>query len=203
MKKYQFEELTAALSIIIAVLAYHFDIMWLFYIYLVKSVWDTHCAIKEAKNHIKSKNANQARESSFELVVNIKSTGIKKPGYAKPGDAGIDLVATSFTDLGDQVVYGTDVYLEIPEGYVGLIYPRSSIFTKHLTLSNSVGVIDSGYRGEIRAIFNKKVNEGTYYQVGDKIAQIVIMPYPKVKFNVVCELSESDRGANGFGSTGK
>ena len=78
------------------------------------------------------------------------------PTYAKDGDAGIDLVATSMKFDGTQITYGTGLAMEIPEGFVGLVFPRSSIRKTDLSLSNSVGVIDSGYRGEIQATFNQR-----------------------------------------------
>ena len=97
--------------------------------------------------------------------------------------------------------YGTGVAVEIPHGYVGFVFPRSSIANTHLTLSNSVGVIDSGYRGEIKAKFRKGGTRG--YNVGDRIAQLIIMPYPEVTFVEVDELSDSDRGEGGYGSSGR
>ena len=140
------------------------------------------------------------------------------PSYAKSGDAGMDLVATSIIkDTPEQITYGMGIALEIPEGFVGLIFPRSSVRKTGLQLSNSVGVIDSGYRGELQATFNKlfgtermydetKNTEDTsinFYKVGDRIAQIMIIPYPPIEFMEVDELSDSERGEGGFGSTGK
>ena len=124
------------------------------------------------------------------------------PQYAKEGDAGLDLVATSITqdDYGN-IVYGTGIAIEIPKGYVGLVFPRSSNAKTNLYLTNSVGVIDSGYRGEIMAKFRK--GGSTTYKVGDRIAQLIIMPYPEVDFEEVDELSDSDRGVGGYGSTGR
>lgn len=126
------------------------------------------------------------------------------PAYAKSGDAGMDLVATSMEEVSPtQVKFGTGLAMEIPYGYVGLIFPRSSIFKAGLSLSNAVGVIDSGYRGEIMAVFNKKFpGSQTTYKVGDRIAQIMIIPYPKVMFAESEDISESERGTGGFGSTG-
>ena len=127
------------------------------------------------------------------------------PSYAKPGDAGMDLVATSTSlDENGNTVYGTGIAIEIPEGHVGLIFPRSSNAKTDLYLTNHVGVIDSGYRGEImfkfRAIRTPFPKE---YKVGDKVGQIIIMPYPQVAFIEVDELSSTERGEGGFGSTGK
>lgn len=134
------------------------------------------------------------------------------PTYAHDTDAGLDLVATSY-DYKENIdchVYGTGLAVEIPEGYVGLIYPRSSNRKTDAYMCNHVGVIDSGYRGEIMISFKLR-DCNIYsipqlfkpYEVGDKVAQLIIMPYPKVQFIEVNELSDSDRGINGHGSTGK
>jgi dUTP pyrophosphatase len=130
------------------------------------------------------------------------------PSYAKSGDAGMDLVATSVIGetLGS-ITYGLGIALEIPEGFVGLVFPRSSIRKTNLQLSNSVGVIDSGYRGELQATFNKIQGidnvERENYKVGDRVCQIMIIPHPTIEFNEVNELSNTERGEGGFGSTGK
>ena len=128
------------------------------------------------------------------------------PAYAKPGDAGLDLTATSVvTDEYGNVVYGTGLAIEIPFGYAGLLFPRSSNSKTDLYLTNHVGVVDSGYRGEIMfkyrpldGILNSKI-----YQVGERVGQIVILPYPAVSFEEVEQLSDTERGDSGFGSTGK
>jgi len=128
------------------------------------------------------------------------------PSYAKSGDAGMDLVATSIKFDGTQITYGTGLAIEIPEGFVGLVFPRSSIRKTDLSLSNSVGVIDSGYRGEIQATFNQKSlsKDGQIlYGVGDRICQLMIIPHPHVNFIEVQELNNTERGEGGFGSTGK
>lgn len=134
------------------------------------------------------------------------------PSYANEEDAGLDFTATSKTyDDAGNIMYGTSIALAIPKGYVGLLFPRSSVSKKLQILANSVGVIDSSYRGEI--IFKFKPIEGGHsrnistledqYEVGDRIGQIVILPYPLVKLSEVDELPDSIRGNNGFGSTGK
>ncbi len=135
------------------------------------------------------------------------------PSYAHDSDAGLDLVAVSGDQFsnGDYIEYGTGLAIEIPENHVGLIFPRSSISNKDLTLTNCVGVIDSGYRGEIKfrfkpAIANNGQNKfgvrsGYRYNLGEKVGQMIIIPYPKVNVVEVKELSNSDRGENGFGST--
>ena len=133
------------------------------------------------------------------------------PKYSKAGDAGMDLVANSReTDKYGNIVYGTGLAFEIPKGYVGLLFPRSSISKYDMNLTNSIGVLDSGYRGEVffkfkrlnRAI-NKSDDKYSIYNVGDRIGQIIIIPYPQIEFEEVEELSETDRGTGGFGSTGK
>ena len=159
------------------------------------------------------------------------------PTYAKPGDAGMDLVATSrIFDKYGNVEYGTGLAMEIPEGYVGLIFARSSIFKQDLSLANAVGVIDSGYRGEIKFKFKptlaymtfgvatnskgidedsdsfdfvgiagdikKDSIETSIYEIGDRIGQIIIMPYPTISFLEVDELSSTERADGGFGHTG-
>lgn len=131
-----------------------------------------------------------------------------KPKYAKESDAGMDLVATEIiSETPSQITYGTGLAIEIPDGMVGLIFPCSSIRNTGLTLSNSVGVIDAGYRGELQATFNKTrttiENQKNDYKVGDRIVQIIIVPHPIIQIVEVDELSESSRGIGGFGSTGK
>ena len=128
-----------------------------------------------------------------------------KPKYAKESDAGMDLVATSIIEnTSFQITYGIGLAIEIPDGMVGLIFPRSSIRNTELMLSNSVGVIDAGYRGELQATFNKLNGlDSLSYKVGDRIAQIIIVPHPIIQIVEVDELSESSRGIGGFGSTGK
>jgi len=127
------------------------------------------------------------------------------PSYSRQGDAGMDLVATSkFYDDFDNICYGTGLALEIPEGYVGLLFPRSSISKTDLTLRNSVGIIDSGYRGEITFKFNNILMSSCEpYNVKERIGQLIIIPYPTIEFEEVEELSTTERGAQGFGSTGK
>lgn len=128
-----------------------------------------------------------------------------EPCYAKAGDAAIDLVATdaAYNPEYDFIEFGTGLAVEIPEGHVGLLFPRSSISKTPHSLCNSVGVIDSGYRGEICFRFRTNKNrDHEEYGVGDKIGQLLIMPYPKVELEEVKELSDSERGKGGFGSTG-
>lgn len=136
------------------------------------------------------------------------------PTRAHATDAGFDLTAcwSKFDDNGAKV-YGTGIAMEIPEGYVGLVFPRSSIAKQDIILTNCVGVIDSGYRGEILAKFKplpvfdycRKVDTtimADSYNVGDRIAQLIIMPIPDVEFEETDILSESERGIGGYGSSG-
>lgn len=127
------------------------------------------------------------------------------PTYAKDGDAGMDLTAVSYEfDEYGNIVYHTGLAFEIPEGYVGLVFPRSSICKKDMTLTNAVGVLDSGYRGEVTAKFKPTLAyKAEVYDVGERIAQMIIIPYPKIEFKEVNELSETERGTGGYGSTGK
>ena len=127
------------------------------------------------------------------------------PSYAKIGDAGMDLVATNIlSNTTFDITYALGIALEIPEGFVGLVFPRSSIRNTELTLSNSVGVIDSGYRGELQATFNKSNGlDSIAYKVGERVCQIMIIPHPTIEFEEVNELNNTERGEGGFGSTGK
>lgn len=141
------------------------------------------------------------------ILVKVKKLNDKAyiPTYSKLGDAGMDLKITSIIEnTSFSVTYGFGIAMEIPKQYVGLIFPRSSVRNQELILSNCVGVIDSGYRGELQATF-KKTNglDSMKYDVGDRGAQIIILPYPKIYMTEVPELSDTDRGTGGFGSTGK
>jgi dUTP pyrophosphatase len=123
------------------------------------------------------------------------------PKYAKDGDAGLDLTAVSCKIIDtEHIKYNFGIAVEIPTGYVGLIFPRSSCYKKRQLMSNCVGVIDSGYRGEISTIMLGTSQES--YDVGDRVAQLIIMPYPNIEFVEVAKLSESERGDRGYGSTG-
>lgn len=136
------------------------------------------------------------------------------PSYAHSSDAGLDMTAVSKEyDEHDNVCYGTGIAVAIPENHVGYLFPRSSVSKKDIVLANSVGVIDSGYIGEIifkfkpTIGFKKSSKENSFvhnkdcYDVGDKIGQLIIMPIPKIEFVEVGELLQTDRGVGGFGST--
>ena len=141
-----------------------------------------------------------------QLIVKVKKLHENAviPSYSKPGDAGMDLTITSqMSNTTFDASYGFGIAMEIPNGYVGLVFPRSSVRNQDLLLTNCVGVIDSGYRGELQATF-KKTNgfESIKYNVGDRGAQIIILPYPQVFMVESDELSDTERGTGGFGSTG-
>ena len=127
------------------------------------------------------------------------------PSYSKVGDAGMDLTITKeIENTSFSVSYGFGIAMEIPKGYVGLVFPRSSVRNQDLILSNCVGVIDSGYRGELQATFKKTQGlDSIKYKVGERGAQIIILPYPTIYMTEVPELSDTERGSGGFGSTGK
>lgn len=154
------------------------------------------------------------------------------PKYAKAGDAGLDLVAVEKVteERYGVTTYHTGLSVEIPEGHVGLIFPRSSIYKSVNRQANCVGVIDSGYRGEImvkhelapiavqavqslklasvageaeaQAEIHQTIREFNIYEKGDRVGQLIILPYPQVEFEEVEELSSTDRGEGGFGHTG-
>jgi dUTP pyrophosphatase len=127
------------------------------------------------------------------------------PKYALHGDAGLDLTATSVHEVNESdhgfIEYGIGIALEIPPGYYGDLRPRSSICNTGLILANSPCTIDSGFRGEIRVRF-KYVPNTNKYNVGDRVAQLIVLPYPEVELIEVEELVESIRGERQFGSTG-
>jgi len=145
------------------------------------------------------------------------------PSYAKQGDAGMDLTAISINVTDDYIEYGTGLAFEIPENHVGLLFPRSSISKKDLCLANSVGVIDSGYRGEVKLRFkilhdfqeltekegnrlffiqNEEEMYAYIYDIGERIGQLIILPYPNIELEEG-ELSNSERGEGSFGHTNR
>ena len=140
------------------------------------------------------------------------------PVKAHATDAGFDLTATSCNiDENGAMVYGTGIAVEIPDGYIGIVFHRSSIAKKHIVSSNCVGVIDSGYRGEVMAKFKptnyfnyyedcgrivERPHDGSIYGIGERIAQLIIMPIPEIEFEEAEELSDSERGIGGYGSSG-
>ena len=140
------------------------------------------------------------------MIVKIKKLALNAiiPSYAKEGDAGMDLTAITIENdpNGFFTEYGTGLAMEIPEGHAGFIFPRSSASKTSQIQANCVGVIDSGYRGEIKVRLKEFGNPRKLYQVGDRIAQIIILPVPNVIFEEVDELNTTVRGEGGFGSTG-
>jgi dUTP pyrophosphatase len=156
-----------------------------------------------------NKNENIKTESiinNFTLDIKVKKLHPNAviPSYSKVGDAGMDLTITSeIENTTFSVSYGFGIAMEIPKNYVGLVFPRSSVRNQELVLSNCVGVIDSGYRGELQATFKKTQGlDSIKYKVGDRGAQIIILPYPQIKMVESDELSDTERGSGGFGSTG-
>lgn len=139
------------------------------------------------------------------------------PAYAKNNDAGLDLTATSkeYDEYGN-TVYGIGLAFEIPEGYFGLLVPRSSNAKTDLRLTNSSGILDSGYRGEVmfkyrndnyaqlrdKYVIGRDVSFNNEYEVGDRVGQLIILPYPKIELIEADELSDTERGEGGYGSTG-
>lgn len=126
------------------------------------------------------------------------------PERAHPTDAGMDVTAISMEMTEDYIEYDTGLQFQLPAGYVMLIFPRSSNSKKDLLLCNSVGVLDAGYTGNLKFRF-KLITEGyteKIYNPGDKIGQIIILPYPEINFIKTEEFDETDRGSGGFGSTG-
>ena len=129
-----------------------------------------------------------------------------QPHYAHPGDAGADLVAAEAVRLepGQRALVPTGVRIALPDGYVAFVVPRSGLAAKHgITIVNSPGTVDAGYRGELKvSLLNTDSSSAYDVAVGDRIAQLIIMPVARANFIPVDELPESSRGADGFGSTG-
>lgn len=149
--------------------------------------------------------------STLQIKVKKLNPNAVIPSYSKPGDAGMDLTAISKEfDKDGNVVYDVGLAFEIPYGYVGLLFPRSSNAKKELILTNSVGVIDSGYRGSVMFKYKPTITYGTRdkelgidsYEIGERVGQIIILPYPQIKFIESETLSDTERGNGGFGSTG-
>lgn len=128
------------------------------------------------------------------------------PAYAHPGDAGADLVAAEAVRLepGERALVPTGVRIALPDGYAAFVVPRSGLAAKHgITIVNSPGTVDAGYRGEIKvSLLNTDSSSAYDVAVGDRIAQLIIMPVTRARFIPVDELDDSARGASGFGSTG-
>jgi dUTP pyrophosphatase len=167
---------------------------------------------------------------SVRMKVKVKKLNEKAviPAYAhKDGDMGMDVTAISYEydPVYDRYIYHTGLAFEVPKGYGMLIFPRSSNCKTEAYLCNSVGVLDSNYRGELMFMFKNRTrsedaivrkpdkdrylmqleveNELAPYKVGDRVGQIIIIPYPEIEFDEVDELSDTERGEGGFGSTNK
>lgn len=136
----------------------------------------------------------------------VPFTGESAPVYAHPGDAGADLCSTETVALapGERATVGTGLAIALPDGYVAFVVPRSGLAAKHgITIVNSPGTVDAGYRGELRVtLLNTDAREPYTVSAGDRIAQVVIMPVSRAQFVAVESLTESERGSAGFGSTG-
>lgn len=126
----------------------------------------------------------------------------KEPLKATDGSAGFDLYAVSEIINKKTIKYDTGIAFEIPKGYVGLLFPRSSVIKKGLTMGNSVGVIDSDFRSSVSAVFYVNEND-EIYKIGERVCQLVLVPIPYFELVEVDELTETERGTGGFGSTGK
>ena len=128
------------------------------------------------------------------------------PSYAHPGDAGADLISTDalVLEAGQRATVGTGVSIALPDGYVAFVVPRSGLAAKHgITVVNSPGTVDAGYRGEIRVtLLNTDSTEAYPVAVGDRIAQLIVLPVSRARFVPVETLPGSHRGSGGFGSTG-
>lgn len=144
--------------------------------------------------------------SKLKVLIKRLDPSVPLPRYAKGGDAGADLVTTKDFILtpGERALIPTGISLALPDGYVALVHPRSGLAMKHgVTLVNTPGTIDAGYRGEIACILiNHDPKESISFKKGDRIAQLLIQQVEKAEFIEVEELPGSGRGSGGFGSTG-
>ena len=138
--------------------------------------------------------------------VEVLLHGAQPPAYAHAGDAGADLVSTEDLTLapGERATVGTGVSIALPDGYVALVVPRSGLAAKHgITIVNTPGTVDAGYRGEIRVILlNTDATESYAVAAGDRIAQLLVLPVTRARFIPVERLPGTERGDGGFGSTG-
>ncbi len=143
------------------------------------------------------------------MKIKLLTPTAKVPVRATSGSAGYDLFFDGIAPNTDAymthiITISTGIAVEIPQGYVGLLFPRSSIYKTNLRLANSVGVIDSDYRGDVRVIFDTRMFPGMFgYNVGDRVAQLVLTPVYNPELTVTEELDPTQRWLGGFGSTGK
>ena len=144
--------------------------------------------------------------SSVQVLLSRIDPGVPVPSYATAGDAGVDLVTTSDVVIapGERVVVGTGVAIALPAGHAGFVHPRSGLAARvGLSVVNTPGTIDAGYRGEIRVcLINHDLRAPITLRRGDRIAQLVVQRVEHVAFTEVAELPDSERGAGGYGSTG-
>ena len=144
--------------------------------------------------------------SKLKVLIKRLDPSVPLPRYAKEGDAGADLVTIKDFTLapGERALVPTGISIALPDGYVALVHPRSGLAMKHgVTLVNTPGTIDAGYRGEIACILiNHDPKEPISFKKGDRIAQLIIQQVEKAEFIEVEELPGSGRGSGGFGSTG-
>ena len=140
------------------------------------------------------------------LVIEVLVEGAEPAEPAHPGDAAVDLSAAEAVDLapGERATIGTGVRIALPTGTAALVLPRSGLAARHgITIVNAPGLVDAGYRGEIRVtLLNTDPAQPYHVAVGDRIAQLLVLPLPAVRFVRVAALPGSHRGAAGFGSTG-
>ncbi|MBI3652781.1 MAG: dUTP diphosphatase [Acidobacteria bacterium] len=143
----------------------------------------------------------------LEIAIQLLDEALPLPRYQRTGDAGFDLHSRIDVELapGERAVIPTGLALAIPQGYAGLVLPRSGLAARHgIALVNAPGLIDSGYRGEVAVILiNTDKRESFVIKRGDRIAQMMIQKVEEVKLLAVAQLDETERGADGFGSTGK
>jgi len=143
---------------------------------------------------------------SVKVLITRLDTSIPAPSYAKPGDAGADLTTRVDVTLapGERKLVPTGISIALPNGYVALVHPRSGLAIKHgVTMVNSPGTVDAGYRGELQLILiNHDANQAVTFKKGDRVAQLVIQKVERAEFIEVDNLPGSDRGTGGFGSTG-
>ncbi len=139
---------------------------------------------------------------SVEVLITAQSV----PSYSHPGDAGADLSSSEALTLapGQRATVGTGVSIALPAGFVAFIVPRSGLAAKHgITVVNSPGTVDAGYRGEIKVtLLNTDSSDSFEIAIGDRIAQMIVMPVTQARFIPVEKLPVSERGESGFGSTG-
>ncbi len=144
--------------------------------------------------------------ADLEVPVTLLDADLPLPSYAHPGDAGADLVTTVDVELapGERALVPTGVAIALPDGYVALVHPRSGLAARHgLSIVNTPGTIDAGYRGEIKVLLiNHDPVEPIVLRRGDRIAQLVVQRFERARFVPVADLPESVRGSGGYGSTG-